>query len=227
MSLKSSRPLAVLGLAAAVSAFGVGCSSPPKTAPAPAGPATTAAPATSAPAAATGADTAAAGRAARDAAARDSAARAAAARDAAMRKVRDDSIAAVRLLASKTMAELRQTLMATVYFDYDKADVRDDTRAAIELKLPILAANPKLRVRIQGHTDERGSDEYNLALGQRRAATIKRYFTDHGVDESRIEIVSFGRERPASAGDDDATRAKNRRCEFEILSGGDALTAPK
>ena len=204
------------------------CSSPPKTAPAPAATPASTSPASGAPTSAmSAADSAAAVRTARDAAARDSAARLAAARDAAQRKVRDDSIAAVRLLASKTMAELRQTLLSTVYFDYDKADVRDDTRAAIELKLPILAANPKLRVRIQGHTDERGSDEYNLALGQRRAATIKRYFTDHGVDESRIEIVSFGRERPASLGDDDATRSKNRRCEFEILAGGEALAAPK
>ena len=224
MRLKFSHPVQTFAAAAVLTAMLAACSSPPKTAPVPAGAPTTATPTG---AAASTADSAALARAQHDAAARDSAARVAAAREAAARKTRDDSIAAVRLLASKTVAELRQTLLATVYFDYDKSDVRDDTRAAIELKLPILAANPRLRVRIQGHTDERGSDEYNLALGQRRAATIKRYFTDHGVDESRVEIVSFGRERPASAGDDDAARAKNRRAEFEILSGAEALMAPK
>ena len=224
MRLKDSRSAQTFAAAAVLTAMLAACSSPLKTTPTPAGAPTTASP-SGAPANA--ADSAALARTQRDAAARDSAARVAAAREAAARKTRDDSIAAVRLLASKTVAELRQTLLATVYFDYDKSDVRDDTRAAIELKLPILAANPRLRVRIQGHTDERGSDEYNLALGQRRAATLKRYFTDHGVDESRIELVSFGRERPASPGDDDAARAKNRRGEFEILSGGDALMAPK
>ena len=91
----------------------------------------------------------------------------------------------------------------------------------------ILQANPSLRVRVQGHTDERGSDEYNLALGQRRAASIKRFFADRGVEERRLDVVSFGRERPATPGDDDAARARNRRAEFEIVAGGEALAGPR
>ncbi|MBI2795088.1 MAG: OmpA family protein [Gemmatimonadetes bacterium] len=220
MTQQMSRRGMALALGAALLA--AACSKKPETAPAPAavppGP-------TAGIAAATGGDSAA------RAAARDSVARAVAARDAAreaaLRKVRDDSIAAVRALASKTAAELKQVLLATVYFDYDKSDVRDDTRAALELKLPILGANPSLRVRIQGHTDERGSDEYNLALGQRRAAALKRYFTDRGVAEARIDVVSFGRERPAAPGEDDAARARNRRGEFEILAGGEGLQGPR
>ena len=144
-----------------------------------------------------------------------------------MRKTRDDSIAAVRALASKTSAELKLVVGATVYFDYDKADLRDDARAVLELKLPLFAANPLLRVRIQGHTDERGSDEYNMALGLRRAVALKRFFTDRGVPEGRIDVVSFGRERPVVAGEDDAARARNRRGDFEILAGGEALQAPR
>ena len=131
------------------------------------------------------------------------------------------------MLASKTAAEMKATLLATVYFDYDRAELRDDTRAALEAKLPILQVNLSLRVRVQGHTDERGSDEYNLALGQRRAASIKRFFADRGVEERRLDVVSFGRERPATPGDDDAARARNRRAEFEILAGGEALAGPR
>ncbi len=148
-------------------------------------------------------------------------------RDAARVKARDDSVAAARMLASKTAAELRATLIGTVYFDYDRAELRDDTRAALDAKLLILQANPALRIRVQGHTDERGSDEYNLALGQRRAASIKRFFGDRGIDDRRIEVVSFGRERPAVSGEEDSARAKNRRAEFEILAGGEALAGPR
>ena len=217
------RPGIALAIGAALAL--TACSKKPETAPAPAAApgSTTAATST----AASTADSVALAAAARAAATRDSSARVAAAREASLRKVRDDSVAAVRALASKTAAELKQALLATVYFDYDKSDVRDDTRGALELKLSILAVNTSLRVRIQGHTDERGSDEYNLALGQRRAAALKRFFTDRGVAESRIDVVSFGRERPAAAGDDDATRARNRRGEFEILAGGEALQGPK
>ena len=201
---------------AALTAFALmgACTKKPETAPAPAAEPTTAA--TPAPSATTVAATASADNAAERAR-----------RDAARLKAREDSISAAKALASKTAAELKAALLATVFFDYDRAELRDDTRAALEAKLPILQANSALRVRVQGHTDERGSDEYNLALGQRRAATVKRFFTDRGIDERRLEIVSFGRERPAVTGEDDSARAKNRRAEFEILAGGEALAGPR
>ena len=83
----------------------------------------------------------------------------------------------------------------------------------------MLTQNAAVKIRIAGHTDSRGSDEYNLALGQRRAAAAKRYLTDRGIDGSRIEIVSFGEERPTCS--DEANRASrsNRRDEFEITAG--------
>jgi peptidoglycan-associated lipoprotein len=146
----------------------------------------------------------------------------AAARAAAARR---DSIAAAE--NARRLAETRNTLLATVYFDYDQSAVRDDAKAALDAKLPILNANPNLRVRIAGHTDNRGSDEYNLALGQKRAAETKRYLTQHGIDDSRIEIVSFGEERPAAQGENEDAWSKNRRSEFEIIAGGDTMTLPR
>jgi peptidoglycan-associated lipoprotein len=84
-----------------------------------------------------------------------------------------------------------------------------------------------VRLRIAGHADDRGSDEYNLALGNRRAAAAKRYLENKGIDGSRIEVVSYGEERPLNPGTDEAAYAQNRRDEFEITAGGDALVAPQ
>jgi peptidoglycan-associated lipoprotein len=113
-----------------------------------------------------------------------------------------------------------------VHFDYDQSDLRTDDRAILDAKIPILQANPAVRIRVAGHTDERGSDEYNLALGQRRAATVKRYLIDHGIADARIETISYGEERPVAQGSDEAAYAQNRRAEFEITAGGQTLRAP-
>jgi peptidoglycan-associated lipoprotein len=111
------------------------------------------------------------------------------------------------------------TLTATVYFDYDRSDITDETRTKLDAKVPILTQNGAVKIRIAGHTDSRGSDEYNLALGQRRAAAAKRYLTDRGIDGSRIEIVSFGEERPTCSDESDTCFSRNRRDEFEITAG--------
>ncbi len=110
-------------------------------------------------------------------------------------------------------------LTATIYFDYDRSDITDDSRAKLNAKVPVLSQNTAVRIRIAGHTDSRGSDEYNLALGQRRAAAAKRYLTDRGIDGSRIEIVSFGEERPTCTDESEGCWSRNRRDEFEITSG--------
>ena len=80
--------------------------------------------------------------------------------------------------------------------------------------------------RIAGNADERGSDEYNLALGNRRGAAAKRYLTSKGVDGGRLEVVSYGEERPANPGHDEGAYAENRRDDFEITAGGDNLVQP-
>jgi peptidoglycan-associated lipoprotein len=118
-------------------------------------------------------------------------------------------------------------LAAVINFDYDQAAVRSADQATLDRKAAILVANPNVKLRISGHADERGSDEYNLALGNRRAAAAKRYLQNKGVDSSRLEVISFGEERPANPGSDENAYAQNRRDEFEVTAGGDNLTAPQ
>jgi peptidoglycan-associated lipoprotein len=118
-------------------------------------------------------------------------------------------------------------LAAMINFDYDQAVVRPADQATLDRKAAILIANPGAKVRISGHADERGSDEYNLALGNRRAAAAKRYLENKGVDASRMEVISYGEERPLNPGSDETAYAQNRRDEFEITAGGNNLTAPQ
>jgi peptidoglycan-associated lipoprotein len=121
----------------------------------------------------------------------------------------------------------RNTLLAKVYFDFDQAELRDDQRAALDEKLPIMRANPGVRIRIEGNADERGSDEYNMALGLRRAQTARKYLIDHGVDGGRIDISSNGEERPVCQEHDESCWKQNRRDEFVIVAGGESLVAPR
>jgi len=103
---------------------------------------------------------------------------------------------------------------SVVYFDYDSYVVKDEFRPTIEAQAKSLTANKAKKVTIEGHTDERGGREYNLALGQKRAEAVVKSLTLLGVTESQVEAVSFGKERPAVQGSDEAAWAKNRRAEF-------------
>jgi peptidoglycan-associated lipoprotein len=164
------------------------------------------------------------------AAIRDSIARAQAARDAALARQRayDDSVrrANEAAAAAGEQTGLRNTVTAVIHFDFDRSELRDDARSTLDAKIPVLMANPDLNIRVAGHTDERGSVEYNIALGQRRAAAAKRYLTERGVTANRIETVSFGEGRPVSDGHDEDAWAQNRRDEFEITAGGSRLNKP-
>jgi len=102
----------------------------------------------------------------------------------------------------------------TVLFDYDSFVVRAEARPVIEAHARFLQANPQRNVVLEGHTDERGGREYNLALGQKRAEAVRRALTLLGVADSRIEAVSFGKEKPAAPGQDEAAHAQNRRVEI-------------
>jgi len=116
----------------------------------------------------------------------------------------------------------RAVLTEMIFFDYDQSELRSEARATLDAKLAFLQSNPSVRIRIAGHTDERGSDEYNLALGLRRAAAAKRYLVELGIAENRMTVVSFGEERPLNADPTDAAWAQNRRDEFEIIASGAA-----
>lgn len=135
---------------------------------------------------------------------------------------RADSAAA----AARAGEEVKTTLAAMIHFDLDKSNIRGDDMGALDQKVAILQANPDLRIRIGGHCDERGSDEYNLALGNRRAQAAKQYLVSHGIDASRIETQSWGEERPLVDGHDENAWSQNRRDEFEPISGGDNLRRP-
>jgi peptidoglycan-associated lipoprotein len=121
--------------------------------------------------------------------------------------------------ANRAAETARTALTATIYFNYDASDITDESRVKLDAKVPVMSQNGAIRIRIAGHTDSRGSDEYNLALGQRRAAAAKRYLTDRGIDGGRIEIVSFGEERPTCTEEDESCFSRNRRDEFEITAG--------
>ena len=102
-----------------------------------------------------------------------------------------------------------------VYFDFDSFVVKDEFRPLVEAHAKRMAANKAQRAMIEGHTDERGGREYNLALGQTRAEAVQRAMTLLGVNEAQLEAVSFGKERAAAQGSDEAAWAKNRRAELK------------
>jgi peptidoglycan-associated lipoprotein len=101
----------------------------------------------------------------------------------------------------------------SIYFDFDSFTIRDEFRPVIEAHARYLVANKARRVVVQGNTDERGSREYNLALGQKRAEAVRRSLTALGVADAQIEAVSFGEEKPKATGADEASRAENRRVD--------------
>lgn len=101
-----------------------------------------------------------------------------------------------------------------IYFEYDRSEIQEQYRAVIEAHATYLSQNPQTTVTLEGHADERGSREYNLALGERRAMAVERQLSVLGVSASQIRTVSYGEERPISAGHDDSSWSLNRRVEI-------------
>ena len=106
-----------------------------------------------------------------------------------------------------------------IFFDFDRSELRDDARATLQAKAEALRQFPDIRIRIEGHADERGTVEYNLALGERRADAARAYLIDLGIDSDRMTTISYGEERPAVDGHNEAAWSQNRRDEFVIIGG--------
>ena len=117
------------------------------------------------------------------------------------------------------LAAARAALVHAIYFDFDSSAIRDDQRTALENKVPVLSHNNALRIRVEGNTDDRGSAEYNIALGMRRAAQVKRFLTDRGIEAGRIEVISYGEQHAVCNTNDEGCWQQNRRDDFRITAG--------
>jgi peptidoglycan-associated lipoprotein len=148
---------------------------------------------------------------------------AAAAEAARLREESDRAAAAAKAEADRaaaSRAQVQSTLTTPVRFEFDRSVLTDEAIQLLDAKVAALQANPSIRVRIEGNADDSGSDEYNMALSQKRAGIAHRYLTERGVDGSRLQIVSFGEEKPScTANHEEPCRAQNRRDEFVVLSG--------
>lgn len=115
--------------------------------------------------------------------------------------------------------EDRETLQQyIVYFDFDRSAIKPNERPKIEAVAAYLRANPNKDVKVEGHCDERGTEEYNRALGERRALAVREELIRNGIAPERIETISYGEDRPAELGHNEEAWAKNRRAEFVLLS---------
>lgn len=123
-----------------------------------------------------------------------------------------------KAMKEKALAQAKSTLTDDkVFFEFDKFDLKDQYRDILKKKAEILKKYPQVKVLIEGHCDERGTEEYNLALGERRARAAYDFLVLLGVNASQLEMVSYGEERPAVKGSNEAAWAQNRRCEFKII----------
>lgn len=113
------------------------------------------------------------------------------------------------------MSELSLPEVNVIYFDFDKSTIRSEFRAVLDLHAEYLSANENANVILEGHADERGTREYNLALGERRADAVASYLKLRGVSTAQFELVSFGEEKPVALGSTSEDYAKNRRVEFK------------
>jgi len=109
-------------------------------------------------------------------------------------------------------------LAHVIYFDFDQSTIKAEFRMALNGHAAYLSQNPSARVVLEGHADERGTREYNIALGERRGNAVSRYLVFQGVSVDAIEVVSFGEERPVNAGQDSASWSENRRVEIRYIN---------
>jgi peptidoglycan-associated lipoprotein len=144
-----------------------------------------------------------------------------AAAEAAARRAREEAERA----QAQAVARTRELLTQMIFFAYDSEALTPEAEALLRTKAEILRANPSLEIRVEGNADERGSTEYNLALGQRRAESVKSFMAGYGISGNRISTISYGKERPLVEGNTEEAFAQNRRAEF-VVTGGDVTAVP-
>jgi peptidoglycan-associated lipoprotein len=144
------------------------------------------------------------------------------AREEAARKAQADKEFEKSLVAKKEPGiegeVFESSLLKDIRFDFDKYDVRPEDVETLKQNAALLAKNPKVKIQIEGHCDERGTAQYNLALGERRANSAKQYLITLGISADRLGTISYGEEKPADPGHNEEAWAKNRRAHFVILS---------
>ena len=113
------------------------------------------------------------------------------------------------------MAEIERTI---IYFDFDQFQIRADMRPVADQVAQFLLEKPRILIQIEGHSDERGTPDYNIALGQKRAQSVKSYLVNLGVATARVTTVSFGEERPVEIGSNEQAWQKNRRAKLNIIN---------
>lgn len=112
----------------------------------------------------------------------------------------------------------KELSFSNVHFDFDKYDIRPDAREVLEQHAKTLLDNPSVKILVEGHCDERGTVEYNLALGEKRANAVKNFLVNYGVAADRISTISYGKERPLDPRSNEEAWAKNRRAQFVIVA---------
>jgi len=127
-----------------------------------------------------------------------------------------EGLTEAELAEQKLLEEIKSFEWEKIYFDYDKYDLKADARDGLNRKAAWLNANPGLSVLVEGHCDERGTNEYNLALGERRAKAAYNFLVTLGVPADRLSVISYGEEMPAELGQNEEAWAKNRRDEFKV-----------
>ncbi|MDR2160596.1 MAG: peptidoglycan-associated lipoprotein Pal [Desulfovibrio sp.] len=120
-------------------------------------------------------------------------------------------------LTAQEQQAARQISDGVVYFEYDRYDLKSESKAVLTKNAPVIKQYPGLRVTIEGHCDERGTEEYNLALGERRARAAYEFLLSLGVSPGQLEMISYGKLHPAVEGHNESAWAKNRRDEFRVF----------
>jgi peptidoglycan-associated lipoprotein len=139
--------------------------------------------------------------------------------DEARRRAEQEAADRERAAQDRARREARSTLEELVNFDYDESEITSAAEQVLRRKIPILRNSPTVRIRMEGHADERGSTEYNLALGSRRAQSVNDFLTGFGISGDRFTTTSFGEDRPLVNRSDEAAWTRNRRVEFVITGG--------